>query len=222
MLLRKPDMILIDVDGTLVDSVPDLSFCVDEMQKALDLPERGEASVRQWVGNGVERLVKRALTDSMDGEPEEALYQKALAVFRELYAENTSKRSHLYDGVITGLDYLKNAGYTLGCVTNKAGEFTLPILRDLSIYEYFEVIICGDDTARKKPDPLPLLTAAERLSIDPQKSLMIGDSQSDVKAARAAGFQIVCMSYGYNHGEDIRSFNPDAVLDSFAELPQYL
>jgi phosphoglycolate phosphatase len=222
MLLRQPEMILIDVDGTLVDSVPDLAFCVDEMQKALDLSERGEASVRQWVGNGVERLVKRALTDSMDGEPEEALYQKALAVFRELYAENTSKRSHLYDGVITGLDYLKNAGYTLGCVTNKAGEFTLPILRDLGIHDYFEVIICGDDTLRKKPDPLPLLTAAERLSIDPQKSLMIGDSQSDVKAARAAGFQIVCMSYGYNHGEDIRSFNPDAVLDSFAELPQYL
>jgi phosphoglycolate phosphatase len=222
MPLRKPEMILIDVDGTLVDSVPDLAFCVDEMQKALNLPERGEASVRQWVGNGVERLVKRALTDSMDGEPEELLYQKALSVFRELYAENTSRRSHLYEGVITGLDYLKNAGYTLGCVTNKAGEFTLPILRDLGIHEYFEVIICGDDTARKKPDPLPLLTAAERLSIDPQKSLMVGDSQSDVKAARAAGFQIVCMSYGYNHGEDIRSFNPDAVLDSFAELPQYL
>jgi phosphoglycolate phosphatase len=222
MPLRKPAMILIDVDGTLVDSVPDLAFCVDEMQKALDLPVRGEALVRQWVGNGVERLVKRALTDSMDGEPEGTLYQKALTVFRELYAENTSKRSHLYDGVITGLDYLKNTGYILGCVTNKAGEFTLPILRDLGIHDYFEVIICGDDTPRKKPDPLPLLTAAERLCIDPQQSLMIGDSQSDVKAARAAGFQIVCMSYGYNHGEDIRSFNPDAVLDSFAELPQYL
>jgi phosphoglycolate phosphatase len=222
MPLRKPEMILVDVDGTLVDSVPDLAFCVDEMQKALDLPERGEVLVRQWVGNGVERLVKRALTDSMDGEPEEMLYQKALSVFRELYAENTSRRSHLYDGVITGLDYLKHAGYILGCVTNKAGEFTLPILRDLGIHDYFEVIICGDDTARKKPDPLPLLTAAERLSIDPQQSLMIGDSQSDVKAARAAGFQILCVSYGYNHGEDIRGFNPDAVLDSFAELPQYL
>lgn len=222
MSLRKPEMILIDVDGTLVDSVPDLAFCVDEMQKALNLPERGEASVRQWVGNGVEKLVKRALTNSMDAEPEDALYQKALTVFRQLYSENTSKRSQLYEGVISGLDYMKSSGYTLGCVTNKAGEFTLPILRDLGIQDYFSVIICGDDTPRKKPDPLPLLTAAQRLSVDPQKSLMIGDSQSDVKAARAAGFQIVCMSYGYNHGEDIRSFNPDAVLDSFAELAQYL
>lgn len=222
MPLRKPEMILIDVDGTLVDSVPDLAFCVDEMMKALAMPERGEASVRLWVGNGVERLVKRSLTDSMDGEPEELLYQKALTVFRELYAENTSRRSHLYDGVLVGLDYLKAAGYKLGCVTNKAGEFTLPILSDLGIRDYFEVIICGDDTPRKKPDPLPLLTAAQRLSVNPEKSLMLGDSQSDVKAARAAGFQILCMSYGYNHGEDIRSFNPDAVLDSFAELPQYL
>lgn len=222
MALKKPEMILIDVDGTLVDSVPDLSYCVDEMMKALDMPVRGEASVRRWVGNGVERLVMRALTDSMDAEPEPALYEKAVAIFRELYAENTSKRSHLYDGVLVGLDYLKASAYRLGCVTNKAGEFTLPILTDLGIKDYFEVIICGDDTPRKKPDPLPLLTAAQRLSVEPEKSLMLGDSQSDVKAARAAGFQIICMSYGYNHGEDIRSFDPDAVLDSFAELPQYL
>ncbi len=222
MALNKPEMILIDVDGTLVDSVPDLSYCVDEMMKALGMPERGEASVRLWVGNGVERLVMRALTNSMDAEPEPALYEKAVAIFRELYAENTSRRSHLYDGVQVGLDYLKDSGYRLGCVTNKAGEFTLPILSDLGIKDYFEVIICGDDTPRKKPDPLPLLTAAQRLSIEPEKSLMLGDSQSDVKAARAAGFQIICMSYGYNHGEDIRSFDPDAVLDSFAELPQYL
>ncbi len=222
MALNKPEMILIDVDGTLVDSVPDLSYCVDEMMKALGMPERGEASVRLWVGNGVERLVMRALTNSMDAEPEPALYEKAVAIFRELYAENTSRRSHLYDGVQVGLDYLKDSGYRLGCVTNKAGEFTLPILSDLGIKGYFEVIICGDDTPRKKPDPLPLLTAAQRLSVEPEKSLMLGDSQSDVKAARAAGFQIICMSYGYNHGEDIRSFDPDAVLDSFAELPQYL
>lgn len=222
MVLNKPDLILIDVDGTLVDSVPDLSYCVDEMMKALAMPERGEALVRQWVGNGVERLVMRALTNTMDGEPEQELYEKALAIFRELYAENTCKRSHLYDGVLVGLEYLKKSGYRLGCVTNKAAEFTLPILSDLGIRDFFEVIICGDDTARKKPDPLPLLTAAQRLSINPDKSLMLGDSQSDVKAARAAGFQILCMSYGYNHGEDIRSFDPDAVLDSFAELPQYL
>lgn len=222
MEISKPEMILIDVDGTLVDSVPDLAYCVDEMLKQLGMPERGEAAVRHWVGNGVERLVKRGLLNQLDGEPDQALYEKALPVFRDLYAENTSKRSHLYEGVQQGMDYMRKSGYRLGCVTNKAGEFTLPILRDLGIQDYFEVIICGDDTARKKPDPLPLLTAAERMSVQPENCMMLGDSQSDVKAARAAGFQIICMSYGYNHGEDIRSYDPDAVIDSFSELQQYI
>ena len=222
MAIKKPEMILIDVDGTLVDSVPDLAFCVDEMLKQLDMPVRGEEAVRHWVGNGVERLVKRGLINQLDGEPDEALFEKALPIFRELYAENTSKRSHLYEGVQQGLDYLRDSGYRIGCVTNKAAEFTLPILRDLGIADYFEITICGDDTPRKKPDPLPLLTAAERMSVKPENAMMIGDSQSDVKAARAAGFQIVCMSYGYNHGQDIRSFDPDAVIDSFVELQQFL
>lgn len=218
MSIPKPEMILIDVDGTLVDSVPDLAYCVNEMLMQLGMPERDEQSIRHWVGNGVERLVKRSLINALYGEPDEALYQKALPIFRDLYAVNTSVRSHLYDGVPEGLEYMKNAGYRLGCVTNKAGEFTLPILRDLGIADYFEVTICGDDTPRKKPDPLPLLTACERLAVKPEHSLMIGDSQSDVKAARAAGFSIICLSYGYNHGEDIRDFNPDAVIDSFTEL----
>lgn len=222
MPITKPEMILIDVDGTLVDSVPDLAYCVNEMLKQLGMPERDEQSIRHWVGNGVERLVKRGLINALDGEPDEALFEKALPIFRELYAVNTSVRSHLYDGVLEGLDYMKDAGYRLGCVTNKAGEFTLPILRDLGIADYFEVTICGDDTPRKKPDPLPLLTAAEKLSVQPERSMMIGDSQSDVKAARAAGFQIICLSYGYNHGEDIRDFNPDAVIDSFTELKQLI
>ncbi len=218
MSIPKPEMILIDVDGTLVDSVPDLAYCVNEMLKQLGMPERDEQSIRHWVGNGVERLVKRGLINALDGEPDEALYQQALPIFRDLYAVNTSVRSHLYDGVLEGLDYMKTVGYRLGCVTNKAGEFTLPILRDLGIADYFEVTICGDDTPRKKPDPLPLLTACERLAVKPEHSMMIGDSQSDVKAARAAGFSIICLSYGYNHGEDIRDFNPDAVIDSFTEL----
>ena len=108
-MIKKPEMVLIDVDGTLVDSVPDLHYCVDEMMKALQMPLRGEAKVRTWVGNGVERLVRRALVDSLDGEPDEALFDKAYPIFLELYAENTSKRSCLYPGVLEGLDYLQSA-----------------------------------------------------------------------------------------------------------------
>ena len=218
MKLPRPEMVLIDVDGTLVDSVPDLAYCVDAMMRELGMPERGEQRVRHWVGNGVERLVKRALVNQLDGEPDEALFAKALPVFEALYRENTSKRSGLYAGVKEALDFLKTTGVRIGCVTNKASQFTLPLLQDLGVSDYFEIVICGDMVERKKPDPMPLLQAAEQLETEPRASMMLGDSMSDVNAARAAGFQIVCMSYGYNHGEDIRDYDPDAVIDSMAEI----
>jgi len=222
MMINKPEMVLIDVDGTLVDSVPDLHYCVDEMMKALDMPLRGEAKVRTWVGNGVERLVRRALIDNLDGEPDDALFEKAYPIFLELYAENTSKRSRLYPGVLEGLDYLQSIGLKLGCVTNKAAQFTIPLLKDLGIHDRFGIIVSGDTLAEKKPHPMPLLHAAEFFGVKPENAMMLGDSVSDVKAARAAGFQIVCMSYGYNHGVDIREAEPDAVIDSMAELPSVL
>jgi phosphoglycolate phosphatase len=221
-MLNKPQMILIDVDGTLVDSVPDLTFCVDEMMKVLGRPVHGEAMVRNWVGNGVERLVRRALIGQLDGEPDEAEYQKAYPIFLDLYAENTSKRSCLYPGIREGLDYLKAAGYKLGCVTNKAAQFTVPLLTDLGVAGDFSIIVSGDTLPQKKPDPAPLLHAAKFFGVAPAQALMVGDSVSDVKAARAAGFQIVCMSYGYNHGEDIRKSHPDAVLDALTEIKPLL
>ena len=221
-MLRKPEMILIDVDGTLVDSVPDLAYCVDEMMLAIGREPYGEARVRDWVGNGVERLVRRALTGQLEGEPEDAEFERAYPVFLGLYADNTSKRSALYPGVREGLVYLKAAGYKLGCVTNKAGQFTTPLLQDLGVYDDFAIVVAGDTLAVKKPDPGPLLHAAEFFGVTPDQSLMLGDSISDVKAARAAGFQIICMSYGYNHGEDIRNYDPDLVIDSMEELKTLL
>lgn len=218
MSIKKPEMILIDVDGTLVDSVPDLAYCVDEMMQQLGMPIHGEAKVREWVGNGVERLTRRALIGQLDGEPDDALFQKAYPIFLELYAENTSKRSCLYPGVEEGLAYMQAAGYKLGCVTNKAEQFTHPLLKALGVFDRFSIVISGDTLPEKKPHPMPLLHAAEFFGVEPGRALMLGDSVSDVKAARAAGFQIVCMSYGYNHGVDIRDANPDAVIDSMVEL----
>ncbi len=218
MAMTKPEMILIDVDGTLVDSVPDLAYCVDEMMRQMGRPPHGSDKVRDWVGNGVERLVRRALVGRLVGEPADEDFEKAYPIFLDLYAENTSKRSSLYDGVAEGLEYMKDAGYRLGCVTNKAEQFTLPLLADLGIADRFEITICGDTLAKKKPDPMPLLHAAEFFGIEPGNALMLGDSISDIKAARAAGFQIICMSYGYNHGEDIRNYDPDLVIDSMVEL----
>ena len=221
-MLSRPQMVLIDVDGTLVDSVPDLAYCVDVTMDQLGLPRRGESEVRLWVGNGVERLVRRALIGTLDGEPDEALFNKAYPIYLKLYEANVSERSVLYPGVREGLAWLKQQDFKLGCVTNKAAQFTLPLLKNLGVYDDFGIVVCGDTLPQKKPDPAPLLHAAKHFGVSPQQSLMLGDSVSDVKAARAAGFKIICMSYGYNHGQDIRTAHPDAVIDSMTELPKLL
>ena len=214
----RPEMILVDLDGTLIDSVPDLAFCIDAMMHQLNRPPRGEAAVRDWVGNGVHRLVARALTGTLDGQPTDAECAHALPIFLRLYADNTCKRSQLYGGVREGLECLRDYGYRLGCVTNKAAEFTEPLLKEKGLMDAFEIVVSGDTLPEKKPSPLPLLHAAAFFGAEPSRALMIGDSVSDVTAARAAGFSIVCMSYGYNHGQDIRDAKPDAVIDSMTEL----
>ena len=224
MTMKKfnPKLIMIDVDGTLVDSVPDLAYCVDEVMKAMNRAPWGEAKVRHWVGNGVPKLVERSLTGELEASANKQDFDKAYPIFLELYSVNTSVRSCLYSGVKEGLDYLKQQGYILGCVTNKAEQFTMPILKDLGIFDYFGLVVSGDTLAKKKPDPLPLLHSAEFFNINPQDCLMLGDSISDVVASRAAEFEIICMSYGYNHGVDIQEANPDLVIDSMAELKDYL
>jgi len=222
MTIFQPKLVMIDVDGTLVDSVPDLAYCVDQMMLSLDMPVRGEETVRHWVGNGVPRLVERALTGELYGSPSKEAFDKAYPIFLDLYAQNSSVRSTLYEGVMEGLDYLKSKDYLLGCVTNKTEQFTLPLLQSLGIIDYFGIVISGDTLEKKKPDPLPLIHGASFFNIKPNECLMLGDSVSDVKAARAASFQIICMSYGYNHGNNIADENPDLVIDSMAQLRDYL
>jgi len=218
MSLNHPEMVLLDLDGTLVDTVPDLTYCLDNMLRELSLPEAGETKVREWVGNGIERLVKRGLTDDFDGEPDASLFEKALPIFIDSYRENACKHSQLYAGVREGLEYLTDNDFKLGCVTNKLSQFTDTILSTLSIRDKFGIVISGDTLPRKKPDPLPLLHAAEYFGVKPEQSLMVGDSVNDVSAARAAGFQVLCVSYGYNLGQDIRLAKPDYVVDSLAAL----
>ncbi len=216
------ELVLIDLDGTLIDTVPDLTHAIDGMMSQLNLPQRGEEKVRRWIGNGVDRLVKRALLDSDHGEPDKKLFQSALPLFNALYASVNGHHSVLYPGVQKGLDWLKSQGYTLTCITNKAEQFTTPLLSALNINQYFQIVISGDTLPKKKPDPLPLLHVAEHFKVKARNALMLGDSINDVQAARAAGFQIICVSYGYNHGQDIRAAKPDAVVDSFTQLPSVI
>ncbi len=217
-LPKPPAFLVIDLDGTMVDSVPDLAACVNQMQADLGLPERSEAQVRTWVGNGVEKLVARALADDLAGEIRDVdLYERALTIFRCYYREQSAVNSKVYPGVMEGLSAL-SARFPLICVTNKAAEFTEPLLETLGLASFFRLVISGDTLPQKKPHPAPLLYAAEFLHFPPASGVMIGDSQSDVKAARAAALPVVCLRDGYNHGEDIALAHPDAIIDRFDEL----
>ncbi len=222
MMFPNRKLVVCDLDGTLVDSVPDLAFCVDEMLAQINRPPVGEDKVRRWVGNGVERLVRRALVGQMEGEPDADLFGRCYPVFLELYAENVSRRSRLFPGVEQGLDWMASQNIRLACVTNKAERYTIPLLKTLRLYDRFAMVLSGDSLTEKKPSGLPLLHAANHFKLSPEDCLMLGDSISDVKAARVAGFPVVCLSYGYNHGMDIRDAKPDAVIDSLAELPAVL
>jgi phosphoglycolate phosphatase len=215
-----PELALVDLDGTLVDTLPDMAFCVDRMLTEFDLPAAGQARVREWIGNGIEALVRRALAAGLGRTADDESFARALPIFTELYGQNTSNRSRVYDGVPAGLDFLQAAGVTLACVTNKASAFTTKLLVELELDGYFSLVVSGDTLPRRKPDPMPLLHAARHFSLAPEHAVLIGDSANDVKAARAAGFGIVCVTYGYNHGDDIRASNPDALIDSLAELPE--
>jgi phosphoglycolate phosphatase len=217
-LPKPPAFLVIDLDGTMVDSVPDLVACVNQMQRDVGLPERSEAQVRTWVGNGVEKLVARALANDLAGEISDvAFYERALEIFRHYYREQSAVNSKVYPGVREGLSAL-SARFPLVCVTNKAAEFTEPLLETLGLRAFFRLVVSGDSLPHKKPHPAPLLHAAEFLHFSPQSGVMVGDSQSDVKAARAALMPVVCLRDGYNHGEDIARSHPDVIIDVFDEL----
>ena len=218
MSIHKPELVLLDLDGTLVDSIPDLARCLN-----LALTEHKQQTynlsvVRNWVGNGIDKLIHRALTNDIDGKANSDIHHKVKSSFMDFYRAEPCQLSDCYPGVREGLKQLQAENMILGVVTNKNEEFVEPILKQLDINQYINIIIGGNTLSERKPHPLPLLHVAQKYNKEPAKSLMIGDSINDVNAARAAGFQIVCVSYGYNHGQDIQNTNPDAVIDSFVEL----
>ena len=214
----RVQLVLFDLDGTLVDSVGDLAWCGNEMRRQLDLPVHQEGAALVWVGNGLERFVKRVLTGEMETEPAVDLYDRGLQIFRELYARHASDHCVVYPGVVDTLEALSARGLKLAVVTNKPEPFTSQLIAAMGLDDYFELVVAGDTTARKKPDPMPLHFAADYFGLDYRDCLMVGDSSNDVQAARAAGFAVVAVPYGYNHGCDIRESSPDLVVENLFEL----
>ncbi len=214
-------LIAFDLDGTLVDSASDIARAVDKALQALGQRSYGVQQVQGWVGEGLTKLLKRALTGRLDGGPDPELLARARTEFGRFYSEGICIDSRLYPGTLETLEALKSR-YTLACITNKSAEYTEPLLKALGVREHFAVVVSGDTTPALKPDPRPLLYAASACDIPPAECCMVGDSRIDMQAARAAGFRAVAVSYGYHQGEDLEAQGAEVLLDSLAGLPGWL
>lgn len=209
--------VVIDLDGTLLDTAPDIAEAAQRMLRDLGMAPVDLAKIQSFIGNGIANLVKRALTGEMHGKPDEDLFAKALPIFQKHYAEVLTRETRPYPGALEGVAALRAAGFPLACVTNKAEIFTLPLLEAMKLKDAFGLILSGDSLPKKKPDPLPLLHAAEFFGCAPDQLLLIGDSLNDTQAANAAACHVFLVPYGYNGGRDVREQNCDAVIESLPE-----
>jgi len=208
---------MIDLDGTLADTIPDLAEAANMMLRELDRPGLERELLRTFIGKGIPKLVERSLAGSLEGSVPAALLARALPIYERCYAEVNGKHTVIFPGVSEGLRTLRAMQLPLACVTNKAERFTLALLEHLQLARCFEQVIAGDTLPQKKPDPQPLLHACRGFGIAPADMLMIGDSVNDVEAARAAGCPVFCVSYGYNEGRDVRELDVDAIVGSLVE-----
>ena len=224
MKFSNKEVILFDLDGTLIDSVPDLALAVNHMLETLNRETFSEDTIRYWVGNGAQVLVKRALSGDAktDEDLDPALFSKALDIFLTFYGQNLCIRTVTYPDVLQTLKTLKVQDYRLAIITNKPFDFIAPILEGLELGELFEYFIGGDSLTEKKPNPLPLLHICEKLGVTVEECIMVGDSKNDILAANTCGMQSIGVTYGYNYGEDIGVYKPSIVIDNFGDLLKFL
>ncbi len=207
--------VIVDLDGTMIDTVGDFVEALNLSLGALVLPPVGRAFVERTVGKGSEHLIRSTLQQV---GADAVLFDDAWALYQRYYLAINGEHATVYPGVVEGLERLASRGLKLACLTNKPTEFAVPLLRMKGLHAYFNAVFGGDAFERKKPDPLPLLKTCEALGSLPAHTLMLGDSSNDARAARAAGCPVVLVSYGYNHGEPIASAGADAVVGRLDEL----
>jgi phosphoglycolate phosphatase len=203
--------IVLDLDGTLLHSAPELAEAANRMLRDMGLPAASQELLMSYIGNGISSLVKRALTGDMHAELDTARFDKAMPFFDKHYTK-LLLQSKPYPGVMEGLNAMRDAGFKLGCITNKSARFTDPLLKSSGLAPYFSIVVSGDTLPEKKPHPLPLLHCAKFFGVPIDKMLMIGDSLNDTLAARAAGCPVFCVPYGYNHGKPVDDLDVDAVI----------
>jgi phosphoglycolate phosphatase len=222
---------IVDLDGTMIDTLGDFEVALNRALADLDLPPVTRALVERTVGKGSEHLIRSVLAHQL-ALPEvtqqvrlcasggvENLYEAAWLRYQHHYLAINGEFADVYPGVIDGLRQLRDAGLQLACLTNKPLSFAKPLLQAKGLNHFFTHVYGGDSFERKKPDPLPLLKTCEALGVKPEQALMVGDSSNDAQAARAAGCPVVLVRYGYNHGEPVDGVDADAHVDSLVDIP---
>ncbi|GAA4343444.1 phosphoglycolate phosphatase [Pigmentiphaga soli] len=232
---------LLDLDGTLLDSVPDLAHAANAMRVEFGLPPLRDDVIATFVGRGIENLVRRALAGSLDPqEPAVAdaadrsaapatgaqaaagRFDRALAAFRRAYHLVNGEKARIFEGVPEGLRAMRELGLKLAVVTNKPEAFTLPLLERTGLRAYFDAVVSGDTCARKKPDPMPVLRACELLGVAPAEAVMVGDSMHDAAAGRAAGCPVLLVPYAYNEGRDVRMIEADGIVATLQDVARWI
>jgi phosphoglycolate phosphatase len=208
---------IIDLDGTMVDTADDFTAGLNGMLAQLDAAETSREEVIGYVGKGSEHLIRSVLAPRFDAARAQDQFDEALAIYQEEYAKINGRHTRLYPEVEAGLKAMREAGLKLACVTNKPHRFAVELLQQYGLSGYFEVVLGGDSLPKKKPDPLPMLTACAQLQIPPGATVAIGDSENDALAGRAAGMATLTVPYGYNHGQAVQTIKSDGIVASLFE-----
>ena len=219
MNFKDKELIIFDFDGTLINSVPDLTLAINTMLSHFELPEVPVEEVAPFIGNGARTLVKRALIHSMkDAEITDEFFEEAFAFYLKSYGEVPCKDTYLYPSVVETLEYLDKNAYKMVICTNKPYAFIEPLLDQLNIKQFFKIWIGEDSLAETKPNAAPLLHLANEMNTSTEKCIMVGDSKNDILAAQNAKMDSIGLTYGYNYNEHIADYNPTIVVDDFAQL----
>lgn len=220
--IENIELICFDLDGTLVDSVPDLRLALNAMLDEYQLPHCQDQQIKNWVGNGLPKLVERALISVGKDNFEKSLFNQALSIFEKYYATYLNSASTLYKDVKQTLHILKSRGYKIVLVTNKAEQFLPDLLTNFQINDYFDLLLGGDTLTENKPHPMQVNFACEKFKTSKAKTVMIGDSKNDILAGQNAQVKTIALTYGYNYGEPVANLNPDFIINQFNELLELL
>lgn len=214
--------IAIDLDGTLLDTIPDLCGAVNRTLDELGHRTLPIELVKTFVGKGLGEHMRKSLRAVLQREPSDAEKSHAMALYRKHYAAHVADETTIYPGVVETLDRFKSCGFPLSVVTNKWASYTETLLKHFNLRHFFDHVVCGDTLTTNKPHPGMMFYAAGHMRAHPREMLMIGDSGNDSRSAQAAGSPVVLLSYGYSEGESLADLQADAIVDTFTAIPPLL